>query len=173
MWAAIAGMVFHTASLMVNDGAWREFYRRAAQRLRTLPESAQSAARDELKERVRARLSVFGRSFSRQWHRQYSPRPTAGSRAWRTSPLVNFVGRIEWGSGLCLLAALAFFAPARLGWSGTLACALGSVLGFFTATMAVGARVGTVLAAHAVGAICGALVGYGVLLGIAFGVRKL
>jgi hypothetical protein len=170
LFAALLGVLWHVALVLLNDGVWRYRYRTAVAALAALPSEVQSAARTAVMERTRRRLSPFGRTFSKGWRRRHPGRGPAG-RAFVSNPLVNALGTSAAAIGSVLLFVMTIWAA--LGttpvWMHIAAIVGGAAGGLFGGLLCESGGLFVVV----LGQLAGAALGASVLAGMAAMLRRI
>lgn len=170
LFAALLGVLWHVALVLLNDGVARYRYRTAVATLAALPPDEQSAARTAVMERTRRRLSPFARTFSKNWRRRHPGRGAAG-RAWVSSQAVNAFGATAAAIGGALFVVMTIWSVRGTTplWMHGVAIAGGSAGGLFGGLLCESGGLFPVV----LGQVGGAALGSSALAGMAATLRRI
>jgi hypothetical protein len=103
--AALLGLSWHAALVMIIDGIAREDYHDLVALLRNVPPCIGRSwddIRDALKPFARRRTSPFGAAFALWWKASRSRSRSGGTR-YKSNAQVDLLGRAEWIAGVAIL----------------------------------------------------------------------
>jgi hypothetical protein len=126
----LLGVLWHAALVLVSDGVQRFRYRLSVHAISALPLPEQSAARADVRKRIRRCMTPFGRAFAEAWQHRFPGRGLSG-RAWVSNRVVNLIGAacVAVGSMLLLFMSMWILRGHTSPWLHMLAAGGGTVGG--------------------------------------------